>query len=118
MKTPKSRRTVILPQDLLPALRQHKARQNEERLALGALYETHDLVFANEFGKPLQRDNLNHRGFKRILQAAGLPTNLRPYDLRHYAEFGIIGTRAPPCSWRRAATRRSLPNAWDTPQSC
>ena len=38
-KTARSRRTITLPPSILRALREHKARQNEERLALGAEYQ-------------------------------------------------------------------------------
>jgi integrase len=37
-KTPRSRRDVGMPPTLRDALRSHKARQNEEKLALGAGY--------------------------------------------------------------------------------
>lgn len=82
-KTARSRRTVILPSSLLPALREHRARQNEDRLRLGTEYQTHGFVFATAVGGPLDSGNLNARHFKKILAAAGLPLTLRPYALRH-----------------------------------
>ncbi len=81
-KTPKGRRSVTLPAFALDALRQHRARQIEERLKLGAAWEDLDLIFPNEVGKPIERQNLIRRSFKKLLQKAGLP-DVRFHDLRH-----------------------------------
>jgi len=82
-KTPKSRRTVILPAKLLPLLRAHRARQAEERLAQGPHYHDHGLVFASQNGEPVDRRNLTSRHLRPILKAVGLPEGIRLYDLRH-----------------------------------
>ena len=42
-----------------------------------------DLVFATRTGKPLSARNLISRSFKPAVEAAGLPKDLRLYDLRH-----------------------------------
>jgi integrase len=44
-KTPRSRRTVPLPAVCVSALRVHRQRQREERLAAGPLWQEHGLVF-------------------------------------------------------------------------
>ena len=54
-KTEKSRRTISLPATTVAALRAHRVRQMEERLAAGSRWEDHNLVFANTEGKPLEK---------------------------------------------------------------
>lgn len=63
------------------ALRAHRKRQAEERLAYADVHVGGDLVFAKEDGSPIHPDRLLD-AFHRISRAAGLrPT--RPHDLRH-----------------------------------
>lgn len=82
-KTAKSRRSIQMIPALSQALTEHKRRQAEDRLASTEEYEDNDLVFATARGEPLHHRNLVRRHFKRILERAGLPENLRLYDLRH-----------------------------------
>ena len=51
-KTPKSRRTLALPRRCVEALREHRVRQAEDRLAAGPLWQDHGLVFASTVGTP------------------------------------------------------------------
>ena len=81
-KRNKSRRTVKLTDQAIEALKGHRARQNEERLRLGSLWEDHDLVFPNTLGKPMNADNLYHREFKPLLTKAGL-SGFTFHSLRH-----------------------------------
>src|SRR5215208_2550598 len=69
-KRNKSRRTVKLTAQAAEALKGHRARQNEERLQLGSLWEDWGLVFPNRSGKPMNADYLYHRGFKPLLERA------------------------------------------------
>jgi integrase len=82
-KTALSRRTVSLPEPLVRMLREHKARQNEERLARGAEWEDLGLVFCNEVGRPLDERNLYQRHFRPLADKAGLPPGATLYSLRH-----------------------------------
>ena len=83
-KTAGSRRGIPLPSSLVAVLRDHRKRQAEHALKLGASYDrASDLVFANEAGKPLDSRNVVNRHFKPAVKAAGLPSPLRLYDLRH-----------------------------------
>jgi len=83
-KTAKSRRTVPLPKSILPKLKDHKRRQLEQRLKIGAAYEKHDLVFASEVGKPLHYRNLTQRHFEKILERSGMKdAGFVLYSLRH-----------------------------------
>ncbi len=81
-KTARSRRSVFLPAPLLENLTEHKRKQAEERLKLGAAWQAFDLVFCSEQGTPLSIPNLTYRYFRPILTKAKLP-RIRLYDLRH-----------------------------------
>jgi len=81
-KTAKSRRTLALPQAAAQALREHWKRRAEDRLAAGALWQDHDLVFASAIGTPLDAANVR-REFRKITEAAGLGPDWAPRDLRH-----------------------------------
>jgi integrase len=81
-KTPRSRRTVVLPSLLMYKLAEHKRKQNEERLKTGPLWQAHELVFCSGTGTPLSIPNLTYRYFRPILKKAELP-QIRLYDLRH-----------------------------------
>jgi integrase len=83
-KTARSRRRIALTPQAVDALRQHRARQAAERLRLGAAWEDHDLVFANEIGKPIEAGNLLRRSFWPLLAKARLQ-RIRFHDLRHTA---------------------------------
>src|SRR5262249_18111683 len=58
-KTERSRRALPLPEGCLAALRQHRAHQAEERLALGQAYADHGLVFCHADGRPIDPRTLN-----------------------------------------------------------
>lgn len=80
-KTPKSRRSIPLPESLFKKLAEYKRRQAEERLRVGSLWQNQNLVFASEVGTPLQIPHLTYRYYRPILAKAGLP-QIRLYDLR------------------------------------
>ena len=97
-KTSKGRRRIDLPAGTVATLREHKKAQNEARLLLGSEWEHTDAVFctlsgyrgkkaepgsATLPGRPLQARNVS-RGFKQLLQAAGLP-DVPFHALRHTA---------------------------------
>ena len=81
-KTAKSRRTLALPRTAVEALREHHRRQAEDRLAAGAVWQDHGLVFVSTIGTPLDASNVR-REFRRITKAAGLGVGWAPWDLRH-----------------------------------
>ena len=81
-KTPKSRRTLALPQAAVQALREHRKRQAEDRLAAGSQWRDHGLVFASAIGTPLDAANVR-REFRKITESAGLGKDWAPLDLRH-----------------------------------
>ena len=89
-KTARSRRTIPLPAGVVEALRRHKSHQAEERLHRGRAWQNHGLVFTNEIGDPLERQNILNRHFRPLLKAAGLPPTMRLYDLRHSAATMLL----------------------------
>jgi integrase len=94
-KTGHSRRSIRLPASALQALKAHKAKQAEQRLAVGPAWEDNDLVFANAVGRPIEPTNLLHRSYKRLLDRAGLP-KIRFHDLRHtYATLALLNGEKP-----------------------
>ena len=88
-KTTRSRRQILLGEAAVTALKQHRVKQAEERLRLGAAWDDRDLVFANEVGRPIEGSNLIQRSFHPVLERAGLP-RIRFHDLRHtYATLAL-----------------------------
>jgi integrase len=81
-KTPESRRTLALPRRCVEALREHRVRQAEDRLAAGPLWQDHGLVFASTVGTP-QDDHNVRRQFRVITEAAELGNRWVPRELRH-----------------------------------
>jgi integrase len=81
-KTDQSRPTLGLPQMAVDALRAHKERQAEERLAAGGQWSNRDLVFSTRTGGALDAANVRHE-FKAVCRAAGLGGHWTPRELRH-----------------------------------
>jgi integrase len=75
-------RSVKLSQRAVEALKRQRARQNEERLAAGSLWQDHDLVFPTGIGTTMSGTNLTGRHFKPLLKRAKIPA-IRLHDLRH-----------------------------------
>jgi integrase len=80
-KTARSRRTLGLPHAAGEALREHHRRQAGEKLAAGALWKDHGLVFATRVGTQLDAGNVR-RQFKAICQVAGIGDAWTPRELR------------------------------------
>lgn len=84
-KTGKSRRVIVLSSIAVAALKKHRAQQAQERLFLGEGWQNSwNLVFTDEFGRPIDRDRVSRSSFKRLLRKADLP-DIRFHDLRHTA---------------------------------
>ncbi len=81
-KTQRSRRTIYLDTFTVAAFRDHRRRQREEQLAIGAGWDkSHDMVFRDELGRPVHPDWFS-REFNLLAQEAGVP-RIRLHDLRH-----------------------------------
>jgi integrase len=97
-KTAKSRRRVHLPQIAVEALRKHRVLLLEERLALGAAWQTeYDLVFPSTVGGPMDPSHMVRREFARLLKKAGVPVSA----------FTTCGIRRRRFCLLKALTRKS-----------
>ena len=70
-KTPKSKRSLILPKRAITALNAHKTRQDAERRDAGEAWQANNLVFCHEDGAPYTSDALNWR-FSKMTRKAGI----------------------------------------------
>jgi integrase len=93
-KTPRSRRSVPLAPEAVAALRVHRKRQLEERLAWGPAYEGTDLVFTREDGSPVHPDRFS-KLFEQYARAAGVPP-IRLHDVRHTFATLALQAGVPP----------------------
>lgn len=80
-KTARSRRSLSLDGATVTALREHRGRQNKERLALGEAWVDGDLLFCDEAGRELHPDRFS-RAFSSAAKRAGVRP-IRLHDLRH-----------------------------------
>ncbi len=92
-KTKESQRTLPLPTSLIPALRQHKVWQLQEKLLAGSRWRDHDLVFCTSVGTPISPRNLL-RSLQALLDRAGLP-RMRFHDLRHSCATLLLAQGVP-----------------------
>ncbi len=81
-KTGTGRRTIRMTPRAAEALKRHRVRQAEEKLAAGGVYEDRGLVFAGETGNLINPSNLRQRSFAALLEKAELP-RVTLHDLRH-----------------------------------
>jgi integrase len=92
-KTAKGRRTVALDATTLTALRQHRKRQLEERLALGEAWQDTGLVFTHEDGSGIN-PRLFSSWFIQRSSVAGLPP-IRLHDVRHSYATAALAAGVP-----------------------
>jgi integrase len=81
-KTKKSRQTVRLTSRAVEALRRHRARQAEEKLKAGGVYQDQGLGSPEEVGNLIDPSDLRRRSFAPLLKRAGLP-RITFNDQRH-----------------------------------
>jgi integrase len=87
-KTDRSRRTVLLAEAVVTALRAHRTRQKMERMMAGSRWVDSGHVFSTLHGTPYHAATIT-RAFKAALTRAGLPT-CRFHDLRHAAATFLL----------------------------
>jgi len=80
-KSKRGRRLIALSPSLAVLLRDHKAKQELDRMLLGKLLLPNDLVFSNPDGTPLRPNSITRR-FKEVADSIGL-NGVRFHDLRH-----------------------------------
>ena len=82
-KSARSRRTILLSQRAIAALRVHRDRQTFRRKQFGSEWRELDLVFSGPVGGPID-PSWSRQTFYAALEAAGIP-RVRFHDLRHTA---------------------------------
>ena len=80
-KTEKGRRSIALDPVTVAALREHRKRQLEERLAWRPSHGDQGLVFCREDGSLLHPERFVD-AFERLAKSAAVP-RIRLHDLRH-----------------------------------
>ena len=80
-KSDSSRRMIPLQPFVMDALRRHKVKQAEERLA-SYVWDDTGFVFTDSIGHPLRYNNFMRRNYYPLLERNGLP-KIRFHDLRH-----------------------------------
>jgi integrase len=102
-KTTQGRRNVSLPAEAVEVLREHQARQVEERKKYAEFAEDHGLVFADALGRPLEWANVRHRHFAPALRRAimtcsvcGLPLREPKSGKLEHAGPVLVGADAVP----------------------
>ncbi len=84
----KGKRSVPLPPELAAVLRAQQEVQELEKMAAGAAYADHGLVFADELGEPID-PGVDHRAWKALLKSAGVRP-ARVHDARHTAATMLL----------------------------
>ena len=92
-KSKAGRRTIKLPDPLRDALRAHRAKQLEQRMAAANVWEDGGFVFCQPNGRPIdaRRDWLDWKG---LLKAAGV-RDARLHDARHTAATMLLQQGVP-----------------------
>jgi integrase len=93
-KTEKSQRELTMDSRLVAALREHRTRQLEERMAAGQVWQDTGLVFTIAVGSPVDPRNVK-RALDRLLKNAELPHRTL-HDLRHEFASKYAGLRRRP----------------------
>lgn len=94
LKTPKSRRVVILPLVVVDALRAHRVLQAKDRMLAGPEWQNEaDLVFTTPIGTPIDPRNFNTH-VEHVAKAAGLGS-WHPHELRHSAGSLLVAAGVP-----------------------
>jgi integrase len=93
VKTPKSRRTLVLTPEIVNRLRAHRSRQSEAKIAAGPLWQDHGLIFTSEVGTPMDPDNFSHT-FSKLCQKADLG-HWHPHELRHSGASLMLAQGTP-----------------------
>ncbi|MCL6443154.1 MAG: tyrosine-type recombinase/integrase [Alicyclobacillus sp.] len=96
-KTKKGNRTIpILNESLMAELRSMRAKKIEDNLSNGQSFDDESLVFTSTSGGPVDSRNLIQRHFKPLLERAGIPSEVRLYDLRHSTATLLLALNVHP----------------------
>jgi integrase len=93
-KSMRSRRSIPLPAVTVRVLREHQARQEAERQALGPYWQDSGLVFTSTVGTVIEPRNLS-RLLDALIDRAGV-RRIRIHDLRHTCASLLLAQGVPP----------------------
>ncbi len=85
-KTEAGRRKIQLTTGAIAALRRRKAIQAEERRKFSEVWSDTGLVFTNELGRGIEKQNLIRRSFWPLLHRAGLAVEVKTKGHRKYGK--------------------------------
>ena len=74
-KTASGKRNIILPVDVIKALKVHQAKQKKLKKKNADVWKNNDLVFSTQIGGPQNPHNIEN-AFYRIMKLAGLGTSI------------------------------------------
>lgn len=83
LKSDKSRRTIVIPPQLVAALKAHRDAQLQERMAAGSAWHDGDFVWCQTNGRPIG-NHADWEEWKALLKAASV-REVRVHDARHTA---------------------------------
>jgi integrase len=92
-KTAKGRRSLALDPATVAALREHRTRQVEQRLAVGPRWQDSGLVFTWPDGRAIHPQRFSN-WFEQHTRAAGLP-RIRLHDVRHSYATAALAAGIP-----------------------
>ena len=112
-KTERARRSVLLPDEAVSAIRAALVWKKERRLRLGSRFRDAGLLFCGRTGRPLNPSNIRNRDQLPRLERLHLP-HVRLHDLRHaHATYlvaaGVDHAPSLTASAMRARRSRSQP---------
>jgi integrase len=93
-KTRRSRRSIPLPSAMVEVLRDHRMRQNAERVAAGPSWNESGLVFTTRVRSPVEPNDFS-RAFRVLCGRAALD-GVRLHDLRHTCASMLLAQNVPP----------------------
>lgn len=89
----KRQRRIHMPAAVIQSLREHRIRQEQERMTAGDRWVEWGVVFAKKDGTPYRGDGL-YQHFQRSLKRAGLAPR-RFHDLRHSCASLLVAMDVP-----------------------
>jgi integrase len=93
-KSRAGRRTIMLPDQLVAQLKEHRVRQDRERVLAGSMWHNDNYLFTTPAGRPLDPRN-DHRAWRQLLIDASVrPARL--HDARHTAATLLLAQGVAP----------------------
>jgi len=93
LKNEGSWRTLVMPEFVAAALREHKLAQNKERLAASE-WDDPSIVFPTQSGRPMDMRN-HRRDFANMVNALGYGDDWKPNEMRHTAASLLLHRGMP-----------------------